>query len=89
MKSYRKSVENGFIRSVAFSEFGEEIAETEYSEILSIIRNIPDAPDGYCYMLRAADLEWELVELPTMPDPFEEEVDDAEALQIILGGDEA
>lgn len=86
MKSYRKTIENGFIRSVAFSEFGEEITEEEYNELLSLIRNSPTAPDGYCYMLRSADLEWVLVELPPAPDPSEEEIDDAEAFEMLFGG---
>lgn len=40
-----------------------EITETEYNAILSVIRNMPTAPDGYGYRLRE-DLTWELYELP-------------------------
>lgn len=42
---------------------GTEITETEYNDILTTIRNIPTAPDGYGYRLRE-DLTWELYELP-------------------------
>lgn len=39
------------------------ITETEYNDILSVIRNRHTAPDGYGYRLRE-DLTWELYELP-------------------------
>lgn len=42
---------------------GEKITETEYDNILQIIRSKPTAPDGYDYRL-TEDLEWELYELP-------------------------
>lgn len=62
---------------------GKEITETEYNEILSIIRNKPNAPDGYGYRLTDA-LEWELYEIPVEDD--DPEISEAEALEIILGG---
>lgn len=66
--------------------YGEEITETQYSEILSMLRNRPIAPDGFAYRLTES-LEWELHELPPEdPDP---ELSDQEALDIILGGDGA
>lgn len=62
---------------------GEEITESEYAEIMQKIRNKPTDPDGYMYKLRADTLEWELVELPPMPEP---EPTAEELLDIILGG---
>ncbi len=42
----------------------------QYEEILRLINHAPQsAMDGYVYMLRADTLEWELVELPPMPEP--------------------
>lgn len=62
-----------------------EVEETTYNKVSDMLLNKPqDAPDGYQYKLRADTLEWELVELPPEPEPSED-VDDSEALDIILG----
>lgn len=65
------------------SWYGEEIPETQYSEILSMLRNRPTAPDGFAYRL-TKELQWELYELPVEEEP---ELTAEEALAIILGGD--
>ena len=44
----------------------------QYQTVLSIIRTISKAPDGYTYCLRADTLEWELVEMPVVPVEDEE-----------------
>ena len=49
--------------------YGKEITEAEYNNILSMLRNIPVAAEGYRYRL-TDNLEWELYELPQI----EEEV---------------
>lgn len=63
--------------------YGKEITETEYNEILSMLRNRPTAPDGFAYRL-TENQEWELYELPT--EEADPELTEAEALDIILGG---
>ena len=63
--------------------YGEEITETKYNEILSMLRNRPTAPDGFAYRL-TRDLEWELYEAPVEEEP---ELTADEALNIILGGE--
>lgn len=63
---------------------GAEITEAEYNRILEIIRNRPTAPSGYGYRL-TAELEWELYELPAAEE--DPELSEAEALDIILGGE--
>jgi hypothetical protein len=63
--------------------YGEEITETEYNEILSMLRSRPDAPEGYAYRL-TKDLVWEQYELP--PDESDPELSEAEMLEILLGG---
>ena len=63
--------------------YGEEITETEYNEILSMLRSRPDAPDGYAYRL-TKDLVWEQYELP--PDESDPELSETETLEILLGG---
>lgn len=80
---FNKTTENGYIISVGVNIVGEEITEEEYNAILSRINSAPTAPSGYTYKLRADTLEWELVELPPMPEP---ELTDEEALEILLGG---
>lgn len=82
---FYKTIDTGFLISVGTGGGGTEITESEYNAILDIIHAAPTAPEGYAYMLRASDLEWELVELPPAPEPSED-VDDSEALEILLGG---
>lgn len=63
--------------------FGEhEITMERYYAIEELIKDIPKAPDGYFYKLRADTLEWELVEVPIVDD----EIDEAEAFKILFGG---
>lgn len=88
MKSYKKVVRDGYILCVAFGENGEEITENEYNSLLDVIQSMPIAPDGYEYKLRADTLAWELHELPPASDPSEDDIDDAEAFDIIFGGAE-
>jgi hypothetical protein len=85
---FNKTTENEYIISVGVNIAGEEINEVEYNSILDAIRNRPAAPSGYTYKLRAGNLEWELVELPPMPDPEDEPTveDKAEAYDILIGG---
>ena len=78
---YYKVISDGYILAVGIGNGGEEITETEYSEILSIIQSRPN--DGYGYRLKA-DLTWEQYELPAVEDG---DLSDEEALNIILGGE--
>ena len=87
MRTYRKVLRGDYIACVAVGDFGEEITEEEYNSILDVIHSIPLAPDGYEYKLRADTLAWELHELPPVP-PVEDDIDDSEALEILLGGAE-
>ena len=80
---YYKEIVGAYVSAVGVGLNDTEITEDEYNEILSIIHNKPASPSGYDYMLRADTLEWELVELPPMPEP---EPTAEELLDIILGG---
>lgn len=62
---------------------GVEITKDEYDHIKAIIDARPSAPDGFAYRL-TENLGWELYELP--PVEAEEELTEAEALDILLGG---
>ena len=79
---FYKIVTNGIIAVIGTGNGGESITEAEYNHIKSMISNRPAAPAGFGYRLTES-LEWELYELPIVED---EEIDDAEALEIILGG---
>lgn len=78
---YYKVIFNEYILAVGTGNGGEEITETEYNEIHSVIQNRP-AQDGYGYRLKT-DLTWEQYELPVEEDP---ELTEEEALDILLGG---
>ncbi len=62
-----------------------EISKSEYEQLRTLFAERPTAPSGYAYLLQDDPLEWVLVELPPEPDP---DIDDAEALEILLGGAE-
>lgn len=66
-----------------YTWYGEEITETEYNEILHMLRSKPTAEKGFAYRL-TADLEWELYEVPV--EETEDEITEEEALEILLGG---
>ena len=80
---FYKIVADNYIVAIGTGNGGEEITETRYNEILSMLRNRPVAPDGFDYRL-TKELEWELQELPAEEEP---ELSAEEALEIILGGD--
>lgn len=64
MKYYR-NIADGYIVSLEKRETsanGDEITETQYNEIISLLGNRPIAPDGYAYRL-TAKMEWELCEI--------------------------
>lgn len=82
---YYKNIKEGYILAIGAGSGYTEITAEEYNEIVSIIRNCTEPPEGYDYRLRE-DLTWEEYELPII-DPSEEEISDEEALAIILGGD--
>lgn len=82
---YNKYISGDEIIAIGKGAGGVEITETEYNEIMSIIQNRP-AADGKGYRLKT-DLTWEAYDLPPEPEPSDEdELSDAEALNILLGG---
>ena len=70
------NIKNGYILSVT--------ADSMTPEILNAIKSAPTTPEGYGCRLRADTLEWELYELPPLPE--DEELSAEEALAIITGG---
>lgn len=61
--AFYKIVKDGYILGVAKSDGEGNVTETEYNTVSEIIRNQPQAPDGYQYRLTTG-LEWEMYELP-------------------------
>ena len=84
---YYKILKDGYILSIGKGSGGEDLTESEYTQILDSIRNKPTAPDGHEYRLKS-DLTWERLELPVAPEDADPDLTDSEALAIILGGAE-
>lgn len=59
--------------------YGKEITAEEYAEIMEMLKNPPEAPEGYVYTLNE-NLEWELYEVPVL----EEEEPTAEDYEAAL-----
>ena len=82
---YNKHISGDEIIAIGTGVGGTEITKVEYDEIMAIIQNRPSA-DGKGYRLKT-DLTWEEYDLPPEPEPSDEdELSDAEALNILLGG---
>lgn len=81
MKFY-KQITDGFISAIGTGG-GIEITETEYDKIKTVIRNRPEETPTTGYRLRE-DLTWKSYERE--PEPVDDEIDEAEALSILLGG---
>ena len=82
---YYALIDNGYIMSVSKGDLplGNEITEERYDEIISAVQSCPRRA-GYAYRLKV-DLTWEEREKEPLP---EEDPDPAEALSILLGGEE-
>lgn len=84
MRYYTK-LSNGYIIAIGTGAGGEQITDTEYNNIMSVIQSRPQA-EGKGYKLRT-DLAWEEYDLPPELEPSDDdELLEAEALDIILGG---
>ena len=80
---YYNIVDNGYILAIGTGAGGTEITEAEYDQILAVIHAKPVKTETEDYRLRD-DLTWEAHAVP--PPESDPDVDDSEALQIILGG---
>ena len=79
---FYKNIDNGYITAIGTGGGGVEITETEYGQIMAVIQNKPSRTETKDYRLKL-DLAWEEYDRP--PDPEPEDVDDEEALGILLG----
>lgn len=81
---YYKQTSNNYIIAIGTGAGGTEITEAEYDEMMAIIQNRP-ATEGKGYRLKT-DLTWDEYDLPPEPEPSDEdELSDAEALNVIMG----
>lgn len=82
MTKYYKIIDSGHIDGIGTSGNDEctSITEEEYTQLCAVFADRPTAPTGYVYLLKT-DLTWELKEVE------EPDLDDSEALNILLGGD--
>lgn len=81
---YYKFINGVYLVSIGTGSGGEEITEEEYNAIMQTIQDRPTPPEGKGYRLTTA-MEWEEYDLP--PVEVDPELSDAEALDIILGGE--
>lgn len=84
MTAFYKVITNGFIDGFGTNGNDEVtgITEAEYGELIAFFRARPTAPDGKMCRLKADPLEWVLVDAPIEDD----DIDEAEAYNIIFGG---
>ena len=81
---YYQIIEDDAIVGIGSGMGGEEITQEEYEAILQIILAKPTAPVG-CELVLTTALQWDSHPLP--PEEDDEELTDAQALEIITGGD--
>lgn len=81
---FYKIIDANCIITIGTGSGGTEITESEYNEILSVIRNKPTAREGFDFRLKT-DLTWEEYELPPMPESDPTVEDKAEAFDILMG----
>lgn len=81
MRHYKQSADN-HILSIGTGYGGEEITESEYNEIMAVIKSCPHL-DGKGYRLKT-DLTWETYDVPpTTGTPPATEIEMREALTIL------
>ena len=76
---YYKTIIDGYIKTVGDGNIGEEITQTEYDNIISIITARPTPPEGKGLRLKS-NLTWEEYDLP---DPESEEVTSDEIVKAL------
>lgn len=86
---FYKLITDGYIIAIGTGSNGDEITESEYNEIMSIIKTPrEEPPTDYIWMLRADTLEYELVYSPApTPEEPEAEISDYKSALTELGVD--
>ena len=81
--AYYKTIEDGYIVAIGNGGMGEEITESEYGEILSVIHNKPQETTEIGYRLKT-DLTWESYQKEPEPEP---DPTPEEAIDVLFGGE--
>lgn len=76
---------DGYVLGIGTGDGGTEISEERYDAVMGAIAEVPDATETTAYRLKI-DLTWEAYPVDP-PDP-DEEIDDADVMNILLGGAE-
>lgn len=85
MMNCKKVVIDGHILGIGKTTGSGNISDADYARLTEVLKNKPEAPEGYIYLLHDEDETWELIAVdPPDPDP---DVDDAEAFQYLFGGE--
>lgn len=79
-----KTIENGYIVTAGDGKGSIPITEEEYCRILDALAHMPIQRNGFGLRLKNDDLVWESYKVEPIPES--DEVNDAEALEILLGG---
>ena len=80
---FYKLVLDGYIVAVGKGESGIPITDSQYNEIMAMLRNRPVPPAGYDYRLTDM-MVWELYELPPVEEA-DEEISGDELLSMLEG----
>lgn len=80
---YYKLIDGNYITAIGMGLSGTEITQEEYDSLMTIIENKPPRTETTDFRLKT-DLTWEEYEV----EPPTDDIDDTEALEIILGGAE-
>ena len=78
-----KIVTDGYIMAIGYGSIGQQIADSEYNQILELIQNRPTETETIGYRLKE-DLTWEQYEKEP-PVPYIEEPTAEEVLAILTG----
>lgn len=79
-----KTIESGYIVTIGNGNGTIPISDEEYESIANALAKMPVQKNGMGLRLRDSDLTWESYEIEPILES--DEVDDSEALEILLGG---
>ena len=80
--NYRKVVIDGYILGIGETMANGNISAEEYARLTDVFSTMPEAPEGFSYMLRE-DETWELIKKEA--EPADPDLEDSEILEILLG----
>ena len=79
-----KIILNGYLVCIGEGMSGIEISDDEYSTLYALMRDKPEAPEGYEYRINEQN-EYKLVEVEPLPEPEPDDSDYAAVGKIFMG----